>query len=53
MLCVTHLLLHGIGANFPEHFRTRETANLFLALFIRLLKRLLEAVLRDALGATS
>jgi type I restriction enzyme M protein len=28
----------GIEANFPAHFRTRETADLFLALFIRLLK---------------
>ncbi len=29
----------GIESNFPQHFRTRETADLFLALFIRLLKR--------------
>ena len=28
----------GIDANFPAHFRTKETADLFLALFIRLLK---------------
>jgi type I restriction enzyme M protein len=28
----------GIEANFPAHFRTKETADLFLALFIRLLK---------------
>jgi type I restriction enzyme M protein len=28
----------GIEPNFPAHFRTRETADLFLALFIRLLK---------------
>jgi len=28
----------GIESNFPAHFRTKETANLFLALFIRLLK---------------
>ena len=28
----------GIESNFPAHFRTRETADLFLALFIRLLK---------------
>lgn len=28
----------GIEANFPQHFRTKETADLFLALFIRLLK---------------
>jgi len=28
----------GIEANFPQHFRTRETADLFLALIIRLLK---------------
>lgn len=28
----------GIEANFPPHFRTRETADLFLALIIRLLK---------------
>ena len=28
----------GIESNFPSHFRTRETADLFLALFIRLLK---------------
>lgn len=28
----------GIEANFPPHFRTKETADLFLALFIRLLK---------------
>src|SRR5574343_345806 len=43
MLCVTHMLLHGreedgIESNFPAHFRTKETADLFLALFIRLLK---------------
>jgi type I restriction enzyme M protein len=29
----------GIESNFPAHFRTRETADLFLALIIRLLKR--------------
>lgn len=28
----------GIESNFPPHFRTRETADLFLALIIRLLK---------------
>jgi type I restriction enzyme M protein len=28
----------GIESNFPGHFRTKETADLFLALFIRLLK---------------
>src|SRR6185312_12881553 len=28
----------GIEQNFPSHFRTRETADLFLALIIRLLK---------------
>lgn len=28
----------GIELNFPQHFRTRETADLFLALIIRLLK---------------
>lgn len=28
----------GIESNFPAHFRTRETADLFLALIIRLLK---------------
>ncbi len=28
----------GIGSTFPQHFRTRETADLFLALIIRLLK---------------
>ncbi len=28
----------GIESNFPRHFRTRETADLFLALIIRLLK---------------
>ena len=28
----------GIDTNFPAHFRTKETADLFLALFIRLLK---------------
>lgn len=28
----------GIEVNFPQHFRTKETADLFLALFIRLLK---------------
>ena len=28
----------GIEANFPAHFRTKETADLFLALIIRLLK---------------
>jgi type I restriction enzyme M protein len=28
----------GIEANFPRHFQTRETADLFLALIIRLLK---------------
>ena len=28
----------GIEANFPKHFQTRETADLFLALFVRLLK---------------
>jgi type I restriction enzyme M protein len=29
----------GIESNFPQHFRTRETADLFLALIVRLLKR--------------
>jgi len=29
----------GIESNFPQHFRTRETADLFLALIIRLLKK--------------
>ena len=29
---------NGIESNFPAHFRTKETADLFLALFIRLLK---------------
>src|SRR4051812_30214587 len=28
----------GIESNFPTHFRTRETADLFLALIVRLLK---------------
>ncbi|MEX2453203.1 MAG: class I SAM-dependent DNA methyltransferase [Rhodospirillaceae bacterium] len=28
----------GIESNFPRHFRTRETADLFLALIVRLLK---------------
>src|SRR5712672_1193785 len=28
----------GIESNFPKHFRTRETADLFLALIIRLLR---------------
>lgn len=28
----------GIESNFPAHYRTKETADLFLALFIRLLK---------------
>src|SRR6056297_512290 len=28
----------GIESNFPQHFRTRETADLFLALIIRLLQ---------------
>ena len=28
----------GIESNFPPHFRTRETADLFLALIVRLLK---------------
>ena len=28
----------GIESNFPQHFRTRETADLFLALIIRLLE---------------
>ena len=28
----------GIESNFPQHFRTRETADLFLALIIRLLR---------------
>jgi len=28
----------GIQSNFPQHFRTRETADLFLALIVRLLK---------------
>ncbi|MCZ8203726.1 N-6 DNA methylase [Gemmatimonas sp.] len=28
----------GIDSNFPAHYRTKETADLFLALFIRLLK---------------
>jgi type I restriction enzyme M protein len=29
----------GIESNFPAHYRTRETADLFLALFIRLLRK--------------
>jgi type I restriction enzyme M protein len=29
---------HGIESNFPKHFQTRETADLFLALIIRILK---------------
>lgn len=29
----------GIESNFPRHFQTRETADLFLALIIRLLKK--------------
>ncbi len=29
----------GIESNFPKHFQTRETADLFLALIIRLLRR--------------
>lgn len=29
----------GIESNFPQHFRTKETADLFLALIIRLLKK--------------
>lgn len=29
----------GIESNFPPHFRTRETADLFLALIVRLLKK--------------
>ena len=29
----------GIESNFPQHFRTKETADLFLALIIRLLKQ--------------
>ena len=28
----------GVESNFPQHFRTRETADLFLALIVRLLK---------------
>jgi len=28
----------GIDSNFPQHFRTKETADLFLALIVRLLK---------------
>ena len=28
----------GIESNFPKHFQTRETADLFLALIIRILK---------------
>ena len=28
----------GLESNFPKHFQTRETADLFLALIIRLLK---------------
>ncbi len=28
----------GIESNFPQHFRTRETVDLFLALIVRLLK---------------
>ena len=28
----------GVESNFPQHFRTRETADLFLALIIRILK---------------
>jgi hypothetical protein len=29
----------GIESNFPPHFRTKETADLFLALIVRLLKK--------------
>lgn len=29
----------GIESNFPQHFRTKETADLFLALIVRLLKK--------------
>jgi type I restriction enzyme M protein len=29
----------GIESNFPKHFQTRETADLFLALIVRLLKK--------------
>ena len=29
----------GIESNFPKHFQTRETADLFLALIIRILNR--------------
>ena len=29
----------GIESNFPQHFRTRETADLFLALIVRILKK--------------
>jgi type I restriction enzyme M protein len=29
----------GIESNFPSHFRTKETADLFLALIVRLLKK--------------
>lgn len=29
----------GVESNFPKHFQTRETADLFLALIIRLLKK--------------
>jgi type I restriction enzyme M protein len=29
----------GIESNFPQHFRTRETADLFLALYMRLLRK--------------
>ncbi len=29
---------NGIESNFPQHFRTKETADLFLALIVRLLK---------------
>lgn len=32
------MLEDGIESNFPQHFRTRETADLFLALIVRLLK---------------
>jgi type I restriction enzyme M protein len=38
VLCLTNLMLHGIEANYPAEFRTRETADLFLVLLMKLLK---------------
>jgi type I restriction enzyme M protein len=38
LLCTTNMLLHGIESNFPQNFRTRETADLFLVLIVHLLK---------------